>query len=384
MGMTVNTNMAANSAYRNLSNTQNTLSKSMEKLSSGLRINRAADDAAGLVTAEGLRSQVGGLQVAQRNAQDGISVIQTAEGGLTESHSILQRLRDLAVQAGSDSNNPESRAAIAKEATALVSELDRIGNSTNFNGTKLLDGSANLSFQIGADGETSSRIGVNLKSANLSGVADALNVGTKGAQIGVADATLVAGAMNFSITAADGSTSTITTASLGAAGDFATVQDVADALNADTTFRGALSATVDANDNLVVTSRTGGTVFGGSTANTHGAANANVGTSALAAGGLDFFSAGGAANAIKSIDTQISGISSARADLGATQNRMESALTTLSVSQENLSAAESRIRDTDMAAEMVKYSAANIMSQAGTAMLAQANQSTQGVLQLLG
>src|SRR5688572_16861032 len=126
MGMQINTNVSALNAYRNLSNTQNDLSKSLEKLSSGLRINRAADDAAGLAISEGLRSQIGGLTVAARNAQDGISVIQTAEGSLTETHSMLQRLRDLAVQAGNDSNNAESRTAITKEATELVSELGRI------------------------------------------------------------------------------------------------------------------------------------------------------------------------------------------------------------------------------------------------------------------
>src|SRR5690554_5153312 len=126
MGMQINTNVAALNAYRNLSNTQNDLSKSLEKLSSGLRINRAADDAAGLAISEGLRSQIGGLTVAARNAQDGISVIQTAEGALTETHSILQRLRDLAVQAGNDSNNPASRTAISAEASELVDELGRI------------------------------------------------------------------------------------------------------------------------------------------------------------------------------------------------------------------------------------------------------------------
>src|SRR5690554_3995243 len=137
MGMQINTNVAALNAYRNLSNTQNDLSKSLEKLSSGLRINRAADDAAGLAISEGLRSQVSGSQVAARNAQDGISVIQTAEGALTEVHSILQRMRDLAVQAGNDSNDDKSREAIQTEVTALTEELTRIGTSTNFNGIDL-------------------------------------------------------------------------------------------------------------------------------------------------------------------------------------------------------------------------------------------------------
>jgi len=281
MGMQINTNVSALNAYRNLSNTQNDLSKSLEKLSSGLRINRAADDAAGLAISEGLRSQVNGLNVAARNAQDGISVIQTAEGALTEVHSILQRVRDLAVQAGNDSNNADSRTAIQTEVTQLAEELTRISASTNFNGIDLLtgatagDGTGQLTFQVGAGG-------------------------------------------------------------------------------------------VAANDQIVV-DLTG----------------ADVAAVATAVGALTFDSAANAAASITALDTHITSVSSARAELGAAQNRFESTINSLNVSAENLSAAESRIRDTDMAAEMVKYTAANILSQAGTAMLAQANQSTQGVLQLL-
>src|SRR4051812_31766314 len=151
MGMQINTNVAALNSYRSLSNTQNDLAKSLEKLSSGLRINHAADDAAGLAISQGLQSQVSGLTVASRNAQDGISVIQTAEGSLSEVQTILQRVRDLAVQAGNDSNNATSRAAIGTEVTALGAELTRIGASANFNGTKLLNnGTGTLTFQVGA------------------------------------------------------------------------------------------------------------------------------------------------------------------------------------------------------------------------------------------
>ncbi len=285
MGLQIATNVSALNAYRNLSANQNDVSKSLEKLSSGLRINRAADDAAGLAISEGLRSQVNGLNVAARNAQDGISVIQTAEGALTEVHSILQRVRDLAVQAGSDSNNPDSRKAIHTEVTQLVDELGRIADSTNFNGINLLDGSAGaagngvLSFQVGADGTAASQISVNLGSADIKTLA------------------------------AD--------------------------LKAD-----------------IVT--------------TDGFATPTL-----------------AAATITTVDTAIKSVSSARADLGAVQNRFESTINSLQVSAENLSAAKSRIADTDMASEMVKYTAANILQQAGTAMLAQANQSGQGVLQLL-
>src|SRR6476619_6370126 len=149
MGFVINNNLAANNSYRNLNATQNDLSKSLEKLSTGLRINRAGDDAAGLSISEGLKSQVTGSAQAARNAQDGISVIQTAEGSLTEVHSILQRMRDLAVQGGNDSNNGTSRAAIKTEADELGKELDRITQGTNFNGIDLLKG-GNLSFQVGA------------------------------------------------------------------------------------------------------------------------------------------------------------------------------------------------------------------------------------------
>jgi len=274
--MQINTNVSALNAYRNLSSTQNDLSKSLEKLSSGLRINRAADDAAGLAISEGLRSQVNGLNVAARNAQDGISVIQTAEGALTEVHAILQRVRDLAVQAGNDSNNTKSRDAIKTEIDALAEELTRVAESTNFNGIKLLNGdNATLTFQVGA-GSTAAedQIAVDLSVADISAIATAI-------------------------------------------------------------------------------------------------------------AGLTVDSAATALTSIGTVDTHITSVSTARAELGAAQNRFESTINSLNVAAENLSAAESRIRDTDMAAEMVKFTASNILSQAGTAMLAQANQANQGVLQLL-
>ena len=288
MGMQINTNLAALNAHRNLSNTQNDLSKSLEKLSSGLRINRAADDAAGLAISEGLRSQVNGLNVAARNAQDGISVIQTAEGALTEVHSILQRVRDLAVQAGNDSNNAESRKAITTEVTALVDELGRIGDTTNFNGINLLDATAGstgngvMSFQIGAGTGGASQITLDLSQGGI-------------------DIKTLATDLKAAIVTTDG-----------------------------------------------------------------------------------FASASVAAATIGTVDTAITSVSSGRAALGAVQNRFESAINSLNVSRENLQAAESRIRDVDMAGEMVNFTRSNILSQAGTAMLAQANQSNQGVLKLLG
>jgi len=286
MGMQINTNLAANNTYRNLNATQNDLSKSLEKLSSGLRINRAADDAAGLAISEGLRSQVGGLTVAARNAQDGISVVQTAEGALTEVHSILQRVRDLAVQAGNDSNNADARKAIGTEVSALSKELTRLGSSTNFNGINLLDTTdKTLTFQVGAgSAKANDQIDVKLT-----------NVVTVGAAIGA----------------------------------------IADAVSDPATPAAGLGSAADA---LL---------------------------------------------AIKSIDEQIKNVSSARSELGAVQNRFEHSIASTNVAKENLTAAQSRIRDVDMAEEMVKYTRSNVLSQAGTAMLAQANQSTQGVLSLL-
>ena len=298
MGMQVNTNISALNSYRNLTNTQNDLAKSLEKLSSGLRINHAADDAAGLAISQGLQSQVGGLTVASRNAQDGISVIQTAEGSLSEVQTILQRVRDLAVQAGNDSNNGASRSAISTEVKALGAELTRIGQNANFNGTKLLQGNGataggaaadpalSLTFQIGAGGTTSDQI--NVSTTNVLAIGAAVTALTVEATTGKGD---------------DG-------------------------------FSSAAKVT-------------------------------------------------GASGTIATLDTQITSVSTARADLGASQNRFESVIRNLAVSTENLTAAKSRITDTDMAAEMVKYTRSNILSQAGTAMLAQANQGNQGVLQLL-
>jgi flagellin len=394
MGMQINTNLAANNTYRNLAATQNDMSKSLEKLSSGLRINRAADDAAGLAISEGLKSQVGGLTVASRNAQDGISVIQTAEGSLNEVQSILQRVRDLAVQAGNDSNNADSRGAIKTEVDALTKELTRIGESTNFNGTKLLDGtSTSLSFQIGANSDASSQIVVDLSGANVKGIATALTgaaSGATGSAFATTIGTLTTAAATFTSTTAAGVTTSITTGTLsdavGGAG-FQSVDEYAAALGADANFAANYSASVTRDANGAGTGITVQALDGGvvSTVVAPAAGVAAGGTAGTAPAGvgLDFTSAAGAAAAITSIDAQIKNVSTARAELGAGQNRFESVIKNLAVSKENLTAAGSRIRDTDMAEEMVKYTRSSILSQAGTAMLAQANQSNQGVLQLL-
>ncbi|MBD7979104.1 flagellin [Pseudomonadaceae bacterium Sa2CUA2] len=294
MGFSVNTNVSALNTFRNLTNTQNSQSKSLEKLSSGLRINRAADDAAGLSIAEGLKAQVNGYSVAARNAQDGISVVQAAEGALGEAQSILQRMRDLTVQAASDTNNADARTAIKSELDELANEPNRVVDSTNFNGINLLTAAAtDLTVQVGAEGS-----------------------------------------------AGGGNTITIALA---------------------------------ANDLETIIGDGAGSIFSAT-----GAGAAASGT------GLTVNTAANAQTAIEAIDTALNAVSTARSNFGATQNRLEYAISNINVAAENLTSAESRIRDVDMAKEMMNYSRTNILSQAGTAMLAQANQSNAGVLQLLG
>ena len=266
MSLRVNTNVEAFNAHRNLSATSMGLSRSMEKLSSGLRINRAADDAAGLAISEGMRAQVRGIAQASRNAQDGISMVQTAEGALNEMHSILHRVRELAVQWANGTLTTTDQAKITAEVAQLTAELVRIRDSSTFNGIALFGASAatTVTIQVGANQNLDS-------SSNTNRVGVSLN------------------ALSFSTISMD----------------------------------------------------------------------------------------------VSQVDTAITSVSNIRSDLGAVQNRLEHAVANLGVSQENLSAAESRIRDVDVAQEMVNFTRLQILSQSGTAMLAQANQAPQSVLSLL-
>jgi len=268
--MRINHNITAFNTYRQLSNNTGATSKSLEKLSSGLRINRAGDDAAGLAISEKMRGQIRGLDQATRNSQDGISLIQTAEGALNETHSILQRMRELAVQAGNDTNTTADRTQIATEISQLQSEIDRIATDTQFNTANLLGGTFSATLQVGANS----------------------------GQV-----------INFTI--------------------------------------GTMS------------------------------------TSGLTIGGLSYGSNATVSTALASLDDAITAVSTQRANLGALQNRLEHTINNLSTASENLSAAESRIRDVDMAKEMMEFTKNNILSQAAQSMLAQANQQPQGVLQLL-
>jgi flagellin len=372
MGLRINQNIAAMNAYRNLSVTDGQMSKQLEKLSSGFRINRAADDAAGLAISEGLRSQTGGLKVAVRNAQDGISVVQTAEGALGETHSILQRMRDLAVQSANDSNDTTSRNAIDAEAQALNSELTRIASKTAFNNVNLLDGNFKAKeIQVGyAKNDT---ITVDIVSTG----AAATNTFANGA------ASTTAAAATFTLNGV-----TTTTAALSVSTD---ANNIATQLNADANFKAAYYASVNATGGLEVASKdptiAGTITIGGGLAgtNTAAAAGGQTGFSAVQLGtsSISLTTKTGAQNAITSIDNAIKSVSSSRANLGALQNRFEHTINNLNVAVENLSASESRIRDTDMAQEMVSFTRAQILSQAGTSMLAQANSAPQSVLSLL-
>jgi flagellin len=427
MGMSVNTNVAAINAYRNLSNTQNSMSKSLERLSSGYRINKAADDAAGLAISEGLRSQIGGLTQAVRNTQDGTSVVQTAEGALSETTSILQRMRDLSVQASSGGSlNDDAKSSIQKEMTQLKSELTRISDTTTFNGTKLLDGKYNGTFQVGANaGET---IGVNInKAMGAAGLGvDGVDVTGKG-KYDNASAAAAGKVSTTNATSASAASLTITpvaSAHFGSAsGDLTSYDNLSgqisfggktfdlasvDYSNADndnnaatnpsqsqllttlnTAAKTALGLTSDpfsaSGDTLVFKVNEAVTGYTGAAGIATNDSTTGATTAATISAATPTFTAGsGASEAITKIDAAIKSVSSQRADLGAIQNRFEHTVNNLNTAIENTTASESRIRDTDMASEMTSFTRAQVLTQAGTSMLAQANQSTQAILKLLG
>ncbi|GEL07626.1 flagellin Hag [Salisediminibacterium halotolerans] len=295
--MIINNNIPAMNTHRQLEMNNNAQQESMEKLSSGMQINRAGDDAAGLNISEKMRAQINGLDQASSNAQDGISLIQTAEGALDETHDILQRMRELSVQSANDTNVDEGdREAIQAEVDQLVEEIDRISDNTEFNTQELLNGdladeTEALTFQIGAN--TGQSIELNIDDMSASG--------------------------------------------------------------ADGIFEGELTAAADLD----------------------GSANTDLDDT------IDVSSQTAADAAIETINDAITNVSEQRSDLGSVQNRLEHTISNLDNASENLSAAESRIRDTDMAAEMMEQTRANILGQASQSMLAQANQQPQNVLQLL-
>lgn len=377
MPQIVNTNIMSLNAQRNLNSSQNALATSVQRLSSGMRINSAKDDAAGLAIAERMTSQVRGLNQAVRNANDGISLAQTAEGALAEVSNNLQRIRELAVQSANATNSASDRAALDAEAQQLVSEIERVANQTAFNGTSLLDGSfANAAFQVGAN--------VN-ETITVSGIVDA-NVASLGSVVKAQ----VTGAAATAFTAVTAGDLTINGTSVGgiAAAASATerASQVRDAINsvADTTGvyatnDTATTVTLSSASNIVI-AHAGGTSTAAITGLTDATTNTATTTGFV---GLSIGTVSGANLAIQSMDAALTAVNDARASLGAVQNRFESTIANLSTTAENLSAARSRIQDADFAAETASMTRAQILQQAGTAMVAQANSLPQSVLSLL-
>jgi flagellin len=377
MGMQINTNVMALNAQHNLSTTATKMAKVLEHLSSGLRINRAADDAAGLAVSEKLRSQIRGLTQAGRNAQDGISMIQTAEGALNESHSILQRMRELAVQAGTATLQDADRTNIQAEVTQLSGELDRIAAVTDFNGTKLLDGTLK--------GQTTSGFGASLTTGN--GIVGITATGATNASTYTLTSTAVAaGKSDVTINNGSGNAQTIrvTVPTAGTSVvDFSSL-GIKVQVNASL----GSSAITATNGFTVAASTTGGAQLlvgaGGVDPNEKLTVSINsMSSTVLLGGALNVGTQAAAQAALTTLDGAISTVSTNRATLGALQNRLEHTIASLSVTVENLTASESRIRDTDVAEETSKMISAQILSQAGTSVLSQANQAPQAVLSLL-
>ncbi|WP_410512606.1 flagellin [Paenibacillus sp. BR2-3] len=407
--MRINHNIAALNTYRQLSSNTAAQSKSIEKLSSGLRINRAGDDAAGLAISEKMRGQIRGLDQASRNAQDGISLIQTAEGALNETHSILQRMRELSVQSSNDTNTAQDRTNIQDEMNQLTTEVDRIRDTTQFNSKTLINGSmdgavntavaninSNSALKSGGAAVTALTTLVSLQDSNsnslgitatdvitMSYVKDGSTVSTNI----TAGALTIADLDDANFTAAvTAGTVTGTAATAGYTGAINgltyTVKDASG--NIKTAATNALSSftetTAAAN---VQTDGRATFAIGANTDQTLQLDINDMGTSALGIKGLQVSTQSQANVAIKVIDTAIQKVSAERSKLGAYQNRLDHTINNLNTSSENLTAAESRVRDVDMAKEMMEQTKNSILSQAAQAMLAQANQQPQGVLQLL-
>jgi len=395
MALTINTNVASLNAQRNLGSSQADLNQSMQRLSSGLRINSAKDDAAGLAISDRMTAQIRGLNQAVRNSNDGISLAQTAEGALQESTNILQRIRELAVQSANDTNTETDRQSLQAEVSQLQQELDRIATTTEFNGKALLDGSQTSSdaftFQVGANAGVDQTISFGIGSAQT-------------ADLGAAKA----GSAAVSAAAAKGTVAglTFTAASAGKAGNTEyTIKVVAGASSAS-------AAAVVSGTTITVTTASGAATIAASTAaNLISAASGISGYSVSAAAdaaalsvsettvsisggvdeilttnvaGIDISTREGAVAAIASVDNALAEIDASRGELGAVQNRFESTIANLQNVSENLSAARSRILDADVAQETSAMTKNNILQQAGVSILAQANQAPQLALSLLG
>lgn len=397
--MIIQHNIAALNSYRQLSTNNSAVAKNLEKLSSGYKINRAGDDAAGLAISEKMRAQITGLEKAQDNANDGISLVQTAEGALTEVHDMLNRMVELATQSSNGTFDDETdRANLQKEVTSLKDEIDRISKSTNFNGINLLNGTdlngtaateaSKASFTVDLAGGT-----FNLSSQTLTLTIGSQTVVSNTSGASVTSATDVAalftgktytnGGITYDVTV-DGSKLTFTAQTEGAA--TAPTGNVTMAASGGGTANGTINV-ADAKNGTAEADATGGlTLQIGDTAEDYNQIKVIVGkidTESLDIDDIDISTAAGADTAIDKIKKAIDTVSSTRGDLGAIQNRLEHTINNLGVTTENITSAESRIRDTDMAEEMMAYTKNNILVQASQAMLAQANTLPQGVLQLL-
>jgi flagellin len=390
---TINTNVMSMTAQRNLTQSAGSLATSMQRLSSGLRVNSAKDDAAGLAISERMNAQVKGLTVAARNANDGISLAQTAEGSLGKVGDMLQRMRELAVQSANATNSNSDRTALQAEVGQLKSEIQRVADTTSFNGKKLLNGSfTNQSFQVGAN--AGERIDVAaIANAQLTQLGNVTQGSGTAAGAAAAVTTLTAApAGSITITGKSGAAVDIgiIPAATTNANRVSQVVDAINAKSAETGVSASYSSTTDAisfsataegswNGNFTVGGTDDGTLTGvdGGTGITSGA------TATGALNTLDVSTAGGASAALSQIDSALDTINSSRANLGALQSRFENAVSNIQIQSENISAARGRIVDADFAKETSNLSRAQILQQAGTAMVAQANQAPQGVLSLL-
>lgn len=382
--MRINNNLMAMNTHRQYAVNNGSVAKATERLSSGLKINRAGDDAAGLAISEKMRAQIRGLNMASKNSNDAISLVQTAEGALTETHSILQRMNELAVQSSSDTNEDDvDRDALQAEFTALRNEIDDIANKTTFNNKKLLDGSFGSTTTI--DAASDINIFQNgVKSIAFNGFADTDPDPVAGTSYTITyDAT--AGSEQFVLSG--GATGTFAHEDVDGAGTY-TISFGANGANGSVTFElDALHlAFGDTNAITFTVNNEGAKIQTGANADE----TLNISIDSMQAADLDanlatadISTRTGATAAITSTQNAINTVSTQRANLGAIQNRLEHKINNLNTSSENLQAAESRIRDIDMAAEMTNFTTQNILVQAATAMLAQANSAPQNVLSLL-
>ena len=388
MSSAINTNIGSLTAQRNLGMSQASLATSMQRLSSGLRINSAKDDAAGLAISDRMTGQIKGMNQAVRNANDGISLAQTAEGALGEIGNNLQRIRELAVQAANDTNTSADRASINTEVTQLKDEIDRVANTTSFNNNKLLDASfTSKVFQVGANAnETISITGI--AGARLTDMGSVTAATTQSLAIGSLDPTVAIVSGDLTINTVDiGAISVV-------AGATSTdrANQLVKAIN-DVSSTTGVNAAIDTVSNKITLTSAAAIDLGGTVANQVNTLLATGFDSSLAAvattsaaanlSSLSVLTQAGATLALKQVDSALTTLNSTRATLGSIQNRFTSVVNNLQSASENLSASRSRIQDADFAAETANLSRSQVLQQAGTAMVAQANQLPQGVLALL-